>query len=303
MECHRRPFGLSSALLAISSVLLFGCGEEEHSTANPATVLEQASVAAKTIGSGTIDARAELQILADELSVSGRVELGGPFSRGSGRAPTFELAGVLASDAAEGGSSEAKFALTAAGGSAYLQSAGTSYRAAPQVVDRYVSLFEGGSGGGKDAGSLDLSSWLVEPTNEGVESIDGEELVHISGTADVAELGEQLGAVIDQLGLKASASELGEIERGFFEQATMDVYVAAEDMTPRRIELHLRWNGELEGGEPFDGAFDASLVIIELNEPQSIEVPQASQPLRGSVDELPPPLSGLGEYLANSREG
>jgi len=290
-------------LLAVSSALLAGCGDGESPTADPEVVLEEASVAASAIGSGEIDVQADLEISAGELSQSAGLSLEGTFTRQSGGPPQFDLEATLAQGSVSG-PSEADFKLIAAATAAYLESGEKVYEVAPAAFERYESVFgvARGPGGGGSQGlavNLDPAGWFINPSNEGTESIEDTDVVHVSGTADVEQLASELNAVAVPLGL-AQTSEFSGIDQTF-DEATIDLYAGAEDGVPRRVEVELRWNGRLEGGVPFQGVIDVLMSLSEIDQPQEIEAPEMAQPLRGSVEDLPPQLSGLGEFLS-SRE-
>jgi len=287
-------------LLAGSTALLPACGGDERPTAEPEVVLEEASVAASAIRSGEIDAQVDLDISAAKLSQSAGLRLEGPFRGQPGGTPQFDFDATLTEGSASG-SSDTDFGLIAAADRAYFESGEKVYDVAPAAFKRYESLFNGtrGGEGGEGRGSapgLNPASWFIDPSNEGTESIGDVEVVHVSGTADVEQLASDLSVFAAPLGL-LQASELRGIGQTF-DDATIDLYAGVEDRVPRRVELELRWNGRLEGGEPFQGVLGGSINLGEINQPQEIESPDTAHPLRGSVEDLPPQLSGLGEFLS-----
>lgn len=285
--------------LAAAATLLAACGGDESPATDPEAVLEEASITTGGITSGVLEAEAEMEILAGQRSVKETLALRGPFTRQPGEAPRFHLEGALSTAAVAGGREQADFALVAADDGAWLEFGGEAYEVAPEVRRRFEhTLTEPGAGGDPAAPAVDLGRWFTDPVGEGAEQIGGVETVHVSGTADVALLAEQLGAAAASVGLPRSGSELSEVSQDFFDGARIELWAGSENNVPQRIELELRWSSRLEGGEPFDGVIRISAMLSELGETQEVERPASAQPMRGSVNGLPHQLSGLGEFLA-----
>lgn len=269
--------------LCIFTAPVVGCGDERTED-EPIRVLEETFDQDQALRSGILEVSFELEISAAELSQAQTVSIEGPFTLEGGQAPRFHLDLDVSP---ETGGAAVEASAIAAGDAGYLEYEGRAYEIAPEVFRRWRGLLS--------AGGIDPAGWFVEPSVEGGDDLGRTETVRISGAADIARLSADLRALADQAGLRPAGLSAGP---ELFDEATVDVLISAEDHTLRRLQLRLRWEGRLEGGEPFDGMIDISLAIEAPNQPQRIIAPETSTPLREAVERLPNELTGLGEFLA-----
>ena len=137
---------------------------------------------------------------------------------------------------------------------------------------------------------IDPAGWLDDLTNEGTEDLDGTEVVHVSGTANVPRIVSDLSDVAEQTG---QADELDptdlEALEGTVSDASIDVYAATDDGSFRRLELELQL-ADPRGGDG-EVTVDLAVGLSEVGEEQSISGPSDALPLSDLLSQIP---GGLG---------
>lgn len=300
------------AFLAASVALAFlfalaGCGDDDSSggssDADPQAVLDSALGGDQQIDSGVLELSFELEATGSEpgtLSAS----LSGPFQSGGedGALPQLDLTASANVDAAE---TQLDFegGLTIVSDGAYISYGGTDY----QVDDATFSLLQqsyeqsaqlqesGGETGSLQAFGVDPATWVTDLTNEGTEDLDGTEVVHVSGAADVGAVVDDLTAVAEQTGQadQVGAASLEQLESAV-SNATIDVYASAEDNTLRKLDL------SVDIDDPASDATITVLLSIGISDPngdQEITAPDGAEPLAGLLEQIPggaETLGGLG---------
>lgn len=275
-----------AVLSLLGSLLVAGCGGEEAE--DPVTVLAEAFAGDHALESGVLDLRATLGITSTELKGREIISLSGPFAEGGNALPAFDLDLEVVEESEkrafvfDGG-------VTAAAGAGYLAADGDSFRINEAVYDRLRAV---------DLAALDPGDWVVEPSNVGSEEIEGTEVIHISGSADVLAIAADLSEVARQAGLETEGLDFSAEDLTSLTGTAIDVYVGAEDRMLRQLDVELGWEGELEGGTPFESTMSAVASFSQVNEEQLIEAPDSALPLSAFADHAPTELSGLVEFLS-----
>jgi hypothetical protein len=298
MTSHRLLIVLLATLLA--ALPLSACGSDSGADADsdPQELLERTFGEDVEIESGVLAVTLEAAASGAE---SGSLEgsLAGPFqSRGEGELPLLDLSVGLNVDAGEA-SQNVDAGLTLAEGAGYVAVDGTAYEVDEATYssfsDAYRQSFEAQRDEGEDGSAVlsqlgvDPSQWLSDVTNEGTVDIEGTETVHISGSADVAQIVADARRLAEAGG-QAAGLPPGELEnlQESVRDATVDVYTGADDNILRRLDLTLELD-DSEGGGSLSLAL--SLGINEVNEDQDIEAPADARPLS---ELIPGGLGGLG---------
>lgn len=290
---------LIGALIAFG--LLAGCGGDGSAAeADPQAVLDAALGGDQQIDSGVLNLQFDLQSQGGGGSLTALLE--GPFqSSGDGSLPQLDL---TASASADAGADSFDFegGLTLTGDGAFVSYAGSDYEVDPATFSSLRQTYEQSSqlqdeqssGGGLAQFGIDPASWVTDLTNEGTEDLDGTEVVHVSGSADVGKIVADVRSLAEQTGQagQLDPAVLGLIESAV-QQATIDVYADADDDTLRKLDLNV------EIADPTRSAGTVSVAlsvgIAEPNEAQEITAPANPRPFAELVSKLPPgTLGGLG---------
>lgn len=313
----RSKFSSIATLAALSltgAALIGGCGDDEDSATadtDPQVLLEETFTSDAAVDSGVLD----LSLDASAEGAEGgtvTASLSGPFeSQGDEALPLLDLAAALA---VAGGTEDIDFegGLTITEDGAFITSDGTAYAIDDPTFQSFKDLYAQ-SAAAQDAQSedgaailgqlgIDPSAWLTEVTNEGVEEIEGEETVHISGTADVARLVE------DAQGIAATTGGATQVDPREIEQlqeavtaADIDIYTGAEDKILRRLDLALEV-ADPSGAGGVEGAvsLNLSIGISGVNDDQDISAPEDAKPIE---ELIPGGLGALGALGGGSIPG
>ncbi len=285
--------------LAIVGVLS-GCGGSSGSDADPQEVLDKALGGGGGTDSGVLD------IVLDVSSSGGQegdlnAEIKGPFqSNGTGQLPSVDFDVTAAIDS---GSSNFDFngGLTITGDGAYIGFDGDEYQLDDSTFQAVKASYEQSASqqsSQEDTGSLsqfgiDPQSWVTDLTNEGTEDLDGTEVIHVSGAADVPKLVADLNDVAQQTG---QASQLDPTALKNLEDtvtdATIDVYAASDDDSLRKIEVGLNLADPRGGSGTV--AVTLSIGISDPGSDQSISAPSDAKPLDDLLGQIPGGASALG---------
>ncbi len=245
----RIPHLLALLGLLLATALIAGCGDDEDSASadtDPQTILDRALGGGEPIESGVLDLQFDLESASDPggtISAS----LAGPFeSTGDGSLPELDFDVTAAIDAA-GTDMDFEGGITLTPDAGYVSFAGEDYEIDSATYDLLQTSYEQSSElqeeQGEESSSLaqfgiDPSAWVTDLTNEGTEDLDGTEVVHVSGTADVPKLVDDLTTVAEQTG-QAQQLDPAALEQlnSSVEQADIDVYAASDDSTLRQFDL------------------------------------------------------------------
>jgi hypothetical protein len=289
---------LIAALVALSVAACGGDDEGGDNGEDPQAVLERTFNNETDVQSGTFEVSIDLNAEGDQGG-DVKTSLGGPFQSKEGDIPLFDIEGSVEAEAA---GEEIDFAggLISTGQAAYVSYQDKAYQVPQEGFDTFAQRFlqlqqqnEQQTGG--DTGNflkslgIDPTAWLSGLENEGTEDVEGAETIHVSGEADVPKLVDDLQKLSENAGPAAEQvdpAQLSQLE-GIVEEARFDVFSGTDDDILRRIEASL----VLEPPPGTPGAtgtvtVDFSLTLGEINEPQTIEAPDAAEPLDALLQEL-----------------
>ena len=290
-------------------VALPGCGGGGSSDADPQEVLDTALGSGEGTDSGVLDVTLDIEQSGGQAG-SLSAEVKGPFqSNGTGNLPSVDFDVTAAIDS---GSSNFDFdgALTVTGDGFWVGFQGDDYQLDDSTFQAVKTSYEQSASQQSDAeeGSLqqfgiDPQSWVTGLTNEGTEDLDGTEVVHVSGSADVPKLVADLNDVAQQTGqaTDVDASTLKQLEDTVTD-ATIDVYATEDDYSLRKIEVGLTL-ADPRGGSG-EVTVDLGIGISDPGSEQSIEPPSDARPLNDLLDQIPggaAALGGLGSGSASAQ--
>ena len=301
-----RKLRAACAVALAAPALIAGCGDDGGDE-DPAELLRTALSQDTEYESGVVNVGLEGS-LEGVTSGSINADISGPFqSGGAGEPPQIDLS-ATADVTAEGipqlpgGSFSFDFSggLALADDSVFVTYEDTTYEASPQLYAQISPLLETAESAGEttqDPESADaFVNSLSNLENEGTEDIDGESVTHVSGDLDFAALAEQ-GASAGAVPFDASQLE------GL--SSTVDVYVAEDDDTFRRLDLGFSADGvealSASGIDGFD--FTLSVGISDPNSEQTIEAPADAEPLDNLLQQLGTSEADLSRQLQQGLQG
>jgi hypothetical protein len=298
---------LLAALAAL--VALPGCGGSSGSDADPQEVLDTALGSGEGTDSGVLDVTLDVESTGGQAG-SLSAEVKGPFqSNGTGSLPSVDLDVTASVDT---GDTNFDFdgGLTRTGDGAWVGFQGNEYQLDDATFQAVKASYEQSASqqSGQDQSSfeqfgIDPQSWVTDLTSEGTESLDGTDVVHVSGTADVPKLVADLNDIAQQTG-QATNLDPGALKQleDTVTDATIDVYAAEDDYSLRKIEIGLTL-ADPRGGS---GQVTVDLGIgIDPEADESIEAPSDAQPLSDLLNQIPggaAALGGLGSGSGSSAQ-
>jgi hypothetical protein len=277
-----RKLLVACAVALAAPALIAGCGDDGGDE-DPAELLRTALSQDTEYESGVVNVGLDGSL---EGVTSGSIDadISGPFqSGGEGQPPELDLsatANVSAEGIPEvpGGSFSFDFTggFALADDSMFVTFQDTTYQASPRLYQQIRPLLETASSASETTQDPENADAFVNALsnleNEGTEDVEGESVIHLSGDLDFAALAEQ-GASAQAVPFDPSQLE------GL--SSTVDVYVAEEDDTFRRIDIGFNAEGvealSASGIDGFD--FTLSAGISDPNSEQTIDAPTGAQPL------------------------
>ena len=287
---------LLGLLLAIA--LIAGCGGSgggggSDGSSDPQAVLDSALGGGKPIESGVLD----LGLSIDSSAAQGgtvSASLTGPFqSSGDGKLPQLDLDAKANGDTA-GAPFDIEVGLTLTSDGAFVNYGGSAYKLDDATFQLLQTSYEQSSKlqtNQNDKGSLsqfgiDPESWLTDLKNEGTEDLDGTEVVHITGTADIAKIVQDLTTLAQQTG-QASQLDTASLDqiKSSISNATIDVYATSDDSTLRKFEV------KVDVADPNGGSdttsIDLSVGIADPGGDQTISAPADAKPIQDLLSQIP----------------
>jgi hypothetical protein len=299
---------LTAAALALALALaLAACGGGGNSE-DPQQVLQQTFSNPTSIESGTFDLDLKLETSGGENPGTFEAKLGGKFaSQGTGRFPKFD---IDASVRAESGSQTLSGAggLTSTGDQAFVSFQGTNYAVPQQLYDEFTTTYAQlqGQNSSTKSGSLLKSlgitpaDWIKDLKNDGTEDVEGTKTIHISGSADVPKLVEDLKAIAQRAGSAVGNVNLQQLEQlnGVVQSGDIDVYSGEDDKLLRRFQIH----ADLKPPPGTPGAPDSLSVefqinFADVNNPETFTAPASPEPLSSLFQTLGLNPGQLGDAL------
>ena len=298
----RRPLRLPLlALTALAALVLAACGGagDGGSSADTKKLLADTFGTTKPVTSG----RLKLGIDVRAAGIAGlpsplTVRLGGPFERPpGGGGPTFDFDVTLATR-------DGRFTvgIVSTGKEGWVKLGRRAFTLPPEQLRKLGPKGGSTSGAPGDLGTLgvDPRGWIKNVQNEGVETLDGTKVVHLSADVDLPGLIKDLDKLLSSsggTGLNAIAGlptgiagdEQGAVAKAV-KSAGVDIWTGEQDHQLRRITIKL--NVDTPAGK--DGTVALDLAIAGLGEPQEIGPPDDPRPL----SELSAALAVLGQRRA-----
>jgi hypothetical protein len=142
------------------------------------------------------------------------------------------------------------------------------------------------AGGDTSVCDIDFTGWLTNLSNEGTTDVGGTSTIHIHGDADIAQILQDVGPLVQQAGGAAGAgfdpSQLGQFSDAVT-NATIDVYSGESDHLLRKLDLAFTIDPSKLGAAtpvpvgPIEIKF--SLSLSDVNQPQTVSAPQNAKPI------------------------
>lgn len=295
---------LAAAVAALA--LLGGCGGSDAANEDPQAVLDKALGGEGGVDSGVLDVTLDVASTGEQAGEM-TAEVEGPFqSNGAGELPSVDL-DVTASVDSGGSSFDFDGGLTTTGDGAWVGFQGGEYQLDDATFQAVKASYE--QSAAQQAGQeqqpsleqfgIDPRSWVTDLTNEGTEDLDGTEVVHVAGSADVPKLVADLNDVAQQTGQEQQLdpATLKQLEDTVTD-ATIDVYAATDDDSLRRLDVGLTL-ADPSGG-PGQVTVELSIGIAEPGSEQSISPPSGAKPLSDLLSQIPGGAAALGGLGAAS---
>ncbi len=285
------------ALALVSSLLIAACGGGGGGGEDPQQVLDQTFSNPTSIRSGTFDLDFKVETSGGDSPGTLEVKLGGKFqSQPNGQLPKFD---VDVSLRGEGGSQSftGSGGLTSTGSQAFINYQGTEYAVPQQLYDEFLTSYaqlQGQSNGSKSASLLKTlgispANWLSDLKNEGTEDVEGTRTIHISGTANVSKLVEDLKTIAERAGSavgNVNTAQLNQLN-DVVQSGDIDVNTGQDDKLLRRFQVSLDLKPPAgTPGAPDSLTIDLQLNLADVNKPETITAPANAQPLNNLFQQL-----------------
>jgi hypothetical protein len=293
------------ALIAVFAAALVGCGGGGGggSSEDPNQVLDQTFNNPTKVTSGNL--AISLNGTA-EGSQSGSLTatIDGPFQGDPTTFPQFDLTAKVSASGA-GQSLSFDGGLIATKDNAYVDYQGQAYEVGSSVFQQFKTAYEKSAKKAKsEQGSqsasileqfgIDPKTWLTNVSNEGDESVDGQDTIHIHGDANVDQIVSDLQKIAQQTpggpSQKLTPSQLDQVKSAI-KDASVDVYSGTDDHLLRKLSLSLSIAPPAGSGVS-SVEVDFSVTISDVNQPQTITAPSGAKPISGLLSQLG--ISGLG---------
>ena len=295
------------ALALAASLLVAACGGGGNDE-DPQDVLQQTFSNPTSISSGTFDLDLRLETSGGEQPGKLEAKLGGTFqSRGASEFPLFDFDVSLNGEGGDQSFSGAG-GMISTGQQAFVNYQGTEYEVPQALYDEFVTTYaqlqrrsdSTQQNGLLESLNINLADWLTDLKNDGTEDVEGTKTIHVSGTADVPNVVEDLKKIAKRAGNAAGNVNPDELDQlnDTLESGDIDVYTGEDDKLLRRLQLDLELKPpEGTPGAPDSLTFFLQLNLADVNQPQTIEAPANAQPLRNLLQRYGIDLGQLGNVL------
>jgi len=295
------------ALICLAAVLLAACGSSGAggSGADTTKLLSDTFGTTKPVTSGRL--KLGIDVRADGLSGVPSpltVRLGGPFQRTTGGGtPKFAFDISLATR-----DGQFSVGIISTGKQGWVKLGQRAFTLPPAQLKQLAGGAGAGSKGGLpgDLGALgvDPRGWITNVQDEGVETLEGTKVIHLSADVDIPGLVKDLDKLLSSAGgtgLNAIAGlptgigkDKGAVAKAV-KSAGVDIWTGEKDHQLRRITIRLNVDTPAQK----NGTVALDLGIAGLNEAQPIGPPANPRPL----SELSAALAVLGRAQAQSQSG
>ena len=302
---------LSVLALALAfGLLVAACGGGGNGE-DPQQVLQQTFSNPTPIQSGTFDLDLRLETSGGDNPGSFEAKLGGKFaSQGPNQFPKFDIDVSVKADSGSQ-SLSGTGGLTSTGDQAFVNYQGTDYAVPQQLYDEFTATYaqlQGQNSSGKSSSllkALNISpaNWLSDLKNDGTADVEGTKTIHISGSANVPKLVEDLKAIAQRAGSAVGNVDLQQLSQlnDVVQSGDIDVYSGENDKLLRRFQVH----ADLKPppgtpGAPDSLTVDFQLNFADVNKPEMFNAPANAQPLSNLLQSLGVNPGQLGSGLRGS---
>lgn len=294
------------ALALISALLVAACGGGGNGE-DPQQVLHQTFSNPTSIQSGTFDLDFRIETSGGDNPGSFEAKLGGKFAgQGSDQFPKFD---IDASVKGEGGSQSfsGTGGLISTGDQAFVNFQGTDYAVPQQLYDEFTTTYVQLQGQNNDksanllqALNISPANWLTDLKNDGTADVEGTKTIHISGSADVSKLVEDLKAIAQRAGNAVGNVDTQQLNQlnDVVQSGDIDVYSGVDDKLLRRFQIHVDLKPPPgTPGAPDSLTLDIQLNFADVNQPETFTAPANAQPLGNLFQSLGVNPGQLGNAL------
>jgi hypothetical protein len=281
---------LSVLALALAFALLVAACGGGGNGEDPQQVLQQTFSNPTSIRSGTFDLDFRLETSGGDNPGSFEAKLGGKFaSQGADQFPKFD---IDASVKAESGSQNISGTggLISTGSQAFVNFQGTNYAVPQQLYDEFTTSYaqlQGQSSTGKSTSLLNAlnispANWLTDLKNDGTEDVEGTKTIHISGSANVSKLVDDLKAIAQRAGAAVGNVNTQQLDQlnDIVQSGDIDIYSGEDDKLLRRFQIHVDLKPPAgTPGAPDSLSVDIQLNFADVNHPETFTAPANTQPL------------------------
>jgi hypothetical protein len=215
------------------------------------------------------------------------VKLSGPYqSNGKGKLPSLNWNASFS-----GGGQSVSGGLISTGDNAFVSYQGSNYEVGEQQVAQINQQLASQTQNKtlKDFG-IDPTNWLVDPSTEGDEDVNGVSTTHVTADVDVGKMLNDLNKVVQQAGGAMGTSTPQQITPQQIDQIKqvvkdpkIDVYVGKDDDTLRRLNVSVNFEIPEAQRSQFQGATGGNLTFsldfANVGEQQTVTAPPNPKPL------------------------
>jgi hypothetical protein len=300
---------ISLALAAAIAIASCGGGGGGGSDQDPEAVLKATFSNDQSIQSGKFDLALKIEAEGGDQPGSVDISLGGPFDASGDGVPKFDVDADVKADTSQG-NFDFTGGLISTGDSAFVNFQDKDYDVPQELFSQFASTFtrledqskqqSGQSGNFLSQLGIDPTNWLTDVQNDGTEDVDGTETVHVSGTANVQKLLQDIQTVAENAGPAAQQLTPDQLSKAgdAIKKADFDVYSGTDDNLLRKLSANLEITPpEGTAGAPDSLNVDFSLTFSDVNQSQSISAPTDTQPLSDLLQQFGIDPSQLGGAL------
>jgi hypothetical protein len=298
---------ISLTVALVAALLLAACGSSGNGE-DPQQVLQQTFNNPTPIQSGTFDLDFKIETSGGDNPGSFEAKLGGKFaSQGNGQFPKFDLDASVNADSGSQ-SFSGTGGLTSTGSQAFVNFQGTDYSVPQPLYDEFTTTYaqlQGQSSSSKSSNLLKTlgispANWLTDLKNEGTEDVEGTKTIHVSGSANVSKLVEDLKTIAQRAGSSVGNVDTQQLDQldGIVQSGDIDVYSGESDKLLRRFQISVDLKPPAgTPGAPDSLTVDIQLNLADVNKPQTFNAPANAQPLSSLFQSLGVNPAQLGNAL------
>lgn len=303
---------IALSLAVVASFLIAACGGDSGGDEDPQDVLDKTFSNEESISSGVFEVSLDVTAEGGDDEGDLKATLGGPFQGGGDGFPQFDIDADLDLNS-EAQDFTGSAGITSTGDKAFVNFQDTDYEIPGEIFSQFSQNFlqlqeqnkDASGEGGNFLSSIGINptNWLSDLENEGNEDVEGTETIHVSGTADVPKLVEDLKTIAEknaQAAEQIAPEQLGQLDEltDIVEEAKLDIFTGADDDQLRKLEATLTLNPPDTEGAPESVDVSFAITLSDLNAAQSIAAPSGAQPLGDLLQQFGVDASSLGQLGA-----